>query len=195
MGAWVRWVEGSLKLQGIKDMPDVTLLLMCWQKQGLLYTCWSALLNPCLKATVQKCTWALLHRGIAGLITAARAAAVGCRFALHEMQTGKPASPYSFGSATDLKCGLDGVRTGRSGLEELVEGFSLRAATCQPTFSKRNTELVIVDLLQASYSDLLSFLLFPHLLTLTWLFTVPQRSGVSGIFLCRKNYFWGTEHS
>lgn len=86
MGAWVRWVEYSLKLQGITDMPGVTLLLKCWQRQGLLYTCWSALLNPCLKATVQKCTWTLLHRGIAGVITAARAAAVGCRFALHRQK-------------------------------------------------------------------------------------------------------------
>lgn len=82
------------------------------------------------------------------MITAARAAAVGWRFVLHKqkMQTGKPPSPHSFGSATDLKCGVDGVRTGRSGLEELVQGFSLRAAACQPTLSRSNPELaVIVD--------------------------------------------------
>lgn len=138
----------SLKSQGVKDMPDVILLLKCWQRQGLLYTCWSALLNPCLKAAVQKCMRALLQRGIAGVITAARAAAVGCSFVLHrqKMQRGKPPSPHSFGSPTDLKCGVDGARTGRSGLEELVRGCSLRAATCQPALLRSNPELaVIVD--------------------------------------------------
>lgn len=75
------------------------------------------------------------------MITAARAAAVACRFVLHsqKMQTGKPPSPYSFASATDLKCGVDGARTGRSGLEELVQGFSLRAATLSAHFAQEQS--------------------------------------------------------
>lgn len=58
-------------------MPDVIILFKCWYTGGLLYTCWSALLNPCLKAAVKNCTRALLHTETEGVITAAAAAAVG----------------------------------------------------------------------------------------------------------------------